>query len=743
MNYSKKITQLLATLQQNNRMLTLTFPNEDVPYASQLVANFITAKEQLNQDFEYKVELLSDNPEIVLNEMIGKMATVECLRYDGTSRFFNGYIFSFEYINNASGYSRYEMILKPWLAFFQYRKDCRTLQNQTIQQITDQYFANFDRHKVIYKLRKEYSPITFSIQFNETDYNYLHRQWEQVGWIYWYEHQKDGHTLHIVDQSICCEQIEPKEIIYRANDAQNTGVGILYFTDNSKINFTKYSSSSFNFKSPNYLGSELDVLEPTTSVMSLENYEYSGAYAFLDSVKGVQDLRIQNAADEAQINEKYMLCNDAYAEIGHWFELSRFNSSAKAGENDFLIIGMNQTAGNNYLFESDNQTAQYKSELTCILRDTKWAPKINNNSSATHIFGLQTATVVGPSGEEIYTDRYARVKVQFHWDRIGKNNENSSAWIRVATAWAGANFGMVSIPRIGQEVIVQFLDGNPDRPIVTGSVYNQDHLPPWDLPANATQSGILSRSSKGASSANANAIRFEDKKGDEEVWIHAEKDQRIEVENNEFHDVGVDRAKTIGNNETVSIGKNRSESVGETETITIGTDRTETVGCNETINIGKDRTESVSGNETITIQKNRNETVNGNESVDIAKKQKISVGRNQMITVGLNKVETVSIANLLNIGAAYVVNVGAGYALTVGGAMNTAVGLAQAEQVGMSKSINVGKSFSIEVGDTFQVQVGASSFVMKADGTIQISGSKILIEAGGAVQINGNDVDIN
>ena len=164
--------------------------------------------------------------------------------------------------------------------------------------------------------------------------------------------------------------------------------------------------------------------------------------------------------------------------------------------------------------ETDRATAQYQSELICLSRETPWLPQLNQNSQQTHIYGLQTAKVVGPAGEEIYTDKYGRVKVQFHWDRLGKQNENSSAWVRVASAWAGSNFGMVSIPRIGQEVIVQFLEGNPDRPIITGSVYNEDNLPPWDLPANATQSGILSRSSIGATPENANAIRFEDKKAE-------------------------------------------------------------------------------------------------------------------------------------------------------------------------------------------------------------------------------------
>lgn len=743
MAYSKKISQLLATLQQNNRMLTLSFPNDDVAYADQLVANFISAKEELNRDFEFKVELLSDNPEIILKDMIGKMATVECLRHDGSSRFFNGYIFSFEYISNESGYSRYEMILKPWLAFFQYRKDCKTLQNKTLREITQQYFDQFPKREVQFSLLKEYNPITFSIQFNESDYNYLHRQWEQAGWIYWYEHRKDGHTLRIVDQTLYCENILSKEIVYRANNANNTGVGILYFSNNSKINFNKYSSTSFDFKDPNYLNSELDVAEPTTSIMKLENYEYSGAFAYDCFTEGQKDLVLENVSNESEIEIKTMSCNDAYADVGHWFKLAEFNNDLDEAELEYLIVAITQSAGNNYLFETENKTAQYQAELSCIKRSLKWSAPTGFNSQATYIYGLQTALVVGPAGEEIYTDKFARVKVQFHWDREGKKDENSSAWIRVATSWAGTNFGVVSIPRIGQEVIIQFLDGNPDRPIITGSVYNGDHMPPWDLPENATQSGMLSRSSTGANAENANAIRFEDKKGEEEVWIHAEKNQRIEVENDESHSVGVNRTKDVGKDETVSIGQNRNETVGATETIKIGTDRTETVGKNETITIGANRTETVTGNETININKNRTETVIANETISIGKKQTITIGNRQTISVGSNKLENVAIASMLNIGAAYVVNVGAAHALTVVGAMNTAVGLAQYEQVGMNKSVNVGRKFCIEAGDSFQVKVGNAGLMLFADGTVQLSGNNMLIEASGPIQINGKDVNIN
>ena len=232
--------------------------------------------------------------------------------------------------------------------------------------------------------------------------------------------------------------------------------------------------------------------------------------------------------------------------------------------------------------------------------------------------GPQTAVVVGPAGEEIYTDKYGRVKVQFHWDRRGKKDENSSCWIRVSHPWAGKNWGAIATPRIGQEVIVDFLEGDPDQPIITGRVYNAEQMPPYDLPANMTQSGVKSRSSKGGGPANFNEIRMEDKKGSEQLFIHAEKNQDIEVENDETHWVGHDRTKTIDHDETSHIKHDRTETVDNNETITIHGQRTETVDKNETITIHMNRGETVDLNETITIGGNRTITVSKSETATVA-----------------------------------------------------------------------------------------------------------------------------
>jgi type VI secretion system secreted protein VgrG len=343
--------------------------------------------------------------------------------------------------------------------------------------------------------------------------------------------------------------------------------------------------------------------------------------------------------------------------------------------------------------------------------------------------------VVGPPGEEIHTDQYGRVRVQFHWDRIGEFDHKSSAWIRVATAWSGPNFGATSIPRIGSEVIVQFLDGNPDRPIITAMVPNAATMPPWDLPANKTQSGILSRSSPGGAYSNANAIRFEDKTGQEQLWLHAEKDQLTEVENDEKKWVGRDRKKDIDRDETNHIKRDRTETVDHNETITVHNDRVERVDHNEKVSIGDNRTEDVGQNETISVGDNQTISVGKNRSKTIGANEKDKIGKNWSINVGKFKTETIAMAAMQNVGLAKMVN--------IGGAYNTNVGLARVDIVGLSWTQKVGKSYSITAGDELSITVGKASLVMKADGTVLINGTQFAFTASGPVEITGKDVDIN
>ncbi|MFX1682997.1 type VI secretion system tip protein TssI/VgrG, partial [Mitsuaria sp. CC2] len=415
---------------------------------------------------------------------------------------------------------------------------------------------------------------------------------------------------------------------------------------------------------------------------------------------------------------------------GHLLSLSRH---PRESENAQYLITGTQISLSQAANEAGSGETGLRCSFNCIPAAQQYRPP--RRTPKPLVAGPQTAIVSGPAGEEIHTDKYGRVKVQFHWDRRGKSDERSSCWVSVAHPWAGSNFGGIHIPRIGQEVIIGFIEGDPDAPIIMGRTYNGENLPPWDLPANATQSGFLTRSTKGGSYGNANAIRFEDKHGDEQLWIHAEKNQDIEVENDETHWVGRDRTKTIDRHETVFVKGNRTETVDLDETITVHKNRTERVDLDEKISIGMNRTEDVGINETISIGSNRSVTIGGNktETISMAKAE----------TIGLAKAETIGLGKALTIGAAY--------QTTVGGLMNTSVGLTQGTQVGRSKTTSVGTTYTITAGDEFSLTVGKASIVLKSDGTITINGHDINVlaagqyfgESKGDMQLKGKNIKNN
>jgi type VI secretion system secreted protein VgrG len=300
----------------------------------------------------------------------------------------------------------------------------------------------------------------------------------------------------------------------------------------------------------------------------------------------------------------------------------------------YVLTQVSHSATNNL---GDGEGATYDNTFTAVPFAVPVRPARVTPRPIVH--GTQTAVVVGLPGEEIDTDKYARVKVQFHWDREGKRDHDSSCWIRVGTPWAGKQWGMVHIPRIGQEVIVAFLEGDPDRPIIVGSVYNAEHMPPYELPANKTQSGIKSRSSLNGTPENFNEFCFEDKKGEELVYLRAEKDYIQAVENDE----------------TSWVGRDRTVEVDRDDNLTVGRDRIEKVGRHQTVGVVGNRGETVNGDEDVTIKGNQKLTVAGDQTISVGGKRTVSVGGNDTLTVGGVKSITAGDAIVLSTGGAAII----------------------------------------------------------------------------------------
>ena len=746
----------LVRLRQTNRLMRLTFPHEDGP-AAMLVINRLEASEELSRDFRFELELLSDSTDIPLKDVLGKMITVELVREDGTLRYFNGYVFEFRLIKTDAGVVHYGATLLPWTAYLRLRKDSYLFHGKSIGDQTHEIFNDYPVRDDEMRIAGADPLMTDACQYAESDYNYLHRRWESMGWHYWYEHRQDGHKLILSDDSAAAKAIdgESPEIEFQREEGAQEAHGIGEWMPVRHIVPGSVALRSFDFKSPRPVEADTPTHNNQGSVLNLEVYEYAGAFGFKNGGAGTARTLLGMEAIEATGKHFEASGDNTFVQPGRWYRLTGHFDSDILGNDEqareFLIISVRHCACNNYQCK-EFAVPKYENSLTCIRKIIPWRPAIGHNSVDTKIYGVQTAIVVGPAGEEIHTDEFGRVRVQFHWDRVGRFDEKSSAWIRVSTSWSGSNFGMVSIPRIGTEVIVQFLDGNGDRPLITGMVPNAHNMPPWVLPDNKTQTGILSRSTPKGSYGNANAIRFEDKKGKEQLWLHAEKDQLTEVEHDEDKWVGNDRRKTVDRDETNHIKRDRKETVDRDEIITVHHDRTETVDHDETITIHNNRSERVDHDERIDIGDNRVEDVGKNEAIGIggnrsktvAKNEKDKIGKNWSINVARMKTETIGMASMQNVGLGRMENVGMGYSLNVGMIMSTVVG--------MNMTTKVGTTLSVSAGDKIEFVCGASRIVMTPDAifldtktvhiksatTVNIDGPKdILLNSGTAISAPG------
>jgi type VI secretion system secreted protein VgrG len=552
---------------------------------------------------------------------------------------------------------------------------------------------------------------------------------ENEGICYFFEHKENKHRLVLSDSASCHKPVPGYEQIpYHAGDlaASREQDFVFDWSLSSRLRSGAFVHDEFDFKNP---GGELraaSTIPRDHAHAELEIFDYPGEY--LDGATGNRyaSVRMQELQADHEIVHAEGYARGVAA--GSLFELTDYPRDDQNRE--YLILSArHQLRTDEFQTDGSAEAGQvYQSSFSAMDSGEVYRPP--RATSKPIVQGPQTAIVVGDAGAEILTDKYSRVKVQFHWDRYGKMDENSCCFIRVSTDWAGKNWGAIAIPRIGQEVIVSFLEGDPDRPLITGRVYNNDQMPPWELPANATQSGVLSRSSKGGSAANANAIRMEDKKGSEQLWIHAEKNQDIEVENDETHWVGHDRTKTIDHDETSHIKHDRTETVDNNETITIHGQRTETVDKNETITIHQNRIETVDQNETIAIHGARTEIVDKNETITIHGARTEKVDKNETIGIDGARTETVAKDESITINGGRTESVAKDESVSVKGA--------RSHSVTKDDSLKVGKNLVVDAGDSITIKTGQASITMKKDGTITIKGKDITVNGSGQINVKAS-----
>ncbi|MFJ3116627.1 type VI secretion system secreted protein VgrG [Pseudomonas sp. NFPP10] len=566
--------------QQSTRLAQVNCPlGPDV-----LLLKSLGGGEELGRLFDYQLQLASSDANIDLNQLLGKPMGLSVQLDGGGQRYFHGIVARCSQNIDTGQFASYEVTLRPWLWLLSRTSDCRIFQNLSIPQIIKQVFRDLGFSDFEDALSRPYREWEYCVQYRETSFDFVSRLMEQEGIYYFFRHEKDRHVVVLADAYGAHSSVPGYASVpyYPRDEQQRERDHMFDWHLAQEVQPGSLELNDYDFQRPSARIDVRSAMPRPHSAGDYPLYDYPGTYVQSSDGEHYAQTRIEALQS---LHERIELSGNARGlGVGNLFSLTGF--SRQDQNREYLIVSIRY-----YLVQESLESgagggsAQFESHLTCIDAQQSFRPLATTHKPM--VQGPQTARVVGPAGEEIWTDQYGRVKVHFHWDRHDQSNENSSCWIRVSQAWAGKNWGSMQIPRIGQEVIVSFLEGDPDRPIITGRVYNAEQTVPYDLPANATQSGMKSRSSKGGSPANFNEIRMEDKKGAEQLYIHAERNQDIVVEVNESHSVGNNRNKSIGHDEYVTIGNKRTRIVQHVDELTVGEKKLDSVGQSYVIEVGE------------------------------------------------------------------------------------------------------------------------------------------------------------
>ncbi len=582
-----------------------------------LVFDAMTATEALGRPFLYELQMSSIKAQGELMSLLGSSVTVSITLPDKSKRYFNGIVARVAYAGLRGGAFSYRIELRPWIWLLSRTQDCQIFQNMSAYAIISQIFQNAGFSDVQDKRQNQAgsTELEFCVQYRETAFDFVTRLMEQWGLYYFFQHADGKHTLVICDDPNSHASIGAA-IPFQADQTELRAVEdhIWQWSSELMVMPGKFTYRDYNFTTPTADLETRSTLSGSHTYGTLEVYDYPGPYDTTDNGQKLADVRMQDLNSRRQI--LYGTSNSRRLYTGCKFTLSKFYQDSENTE--YTVIGATYTLS---MAEGSATTAgAMRDTFRCTFQAIKGSThfQLNRQTPRPMIRGPQTAKVVGASGDEITTDQYGRVKVKFYWDRSSTQDENSSCWIRVAQVWAAASWGAIFIPRVGQEVVVEFLEGNPDRPIVVGCVHNANNTVPYTLPDNKTRSTIKTNSSTGG--GGFNEIRFEDKAGSEEVFFQAQKDYNKVVKNNETVTITQDTTTTVqkGNRSiTVSEGNNSL-------TVSQG---------NNSVTVSK-------GNDSLTVSTgNHSITVSAGSST-VSAGQSITLKANELITlqVGSNSI---------------------------------------------------------------------------------------------------------
>ena len=571
-----------SKLSQKDRLFSFQSP---FPAEGTLVRS-LDGEETISKLFHFKLELISDEPELDHDQIIGKKVRVGIKHADGASqRYFHGVVSRFWQEEPEERFYIYYAEVVPWLWFLTLTQDCRIYQDKTVPEVVKDVFDRYGFSDYDFSgIRLNHVRWDYCTQYRESSFEFVSRLLEMEGIYYWFKQEADRHVLMLGDHSSSHQDL-PYQSEFRYERSEGLGVlhskdSIWDWTPRKSVRPGKYTHDEYHFQKPKPRGKDLLRVSTETGKSAgadkkFEVYDFPGE--FEDRSEGEEyggyrqeELEADQHELEGESNCRAFLPGFKIKVIEHY----------QGKQNDAYLLTSVQHSGHegSVYFGDPEGGAKYENFFRCIPAKTQYRPK--RTTQKHQMRGMQSAIVTGPAGEEIYCDNYGRVKVQFNWDRLGQYNENTSCWLRVMQSWAGANWGQIWVPRIGQEVVIAFFEGDPDRPVILGGLYNEDSPAPYKLPDNQTRMGVKTRSSKGGGAENFNELRLEDKKGDELFLIHAERDMDVSVERTLNEKVDKDRNELVDGNHT--------EKVSGQYHLKVGGPRATSVGANDSLKVGAD-----------------------------------------------------------------------------------------------------------------------------------------------------------
>jgi len=692
----------MLIIKQENRSVAVSTPLAE----DELVLRRMSGHEGMSQLFEYKLEMFSDDLEIKHEDLLGGNATVRVALAEDETRYFNGYISSFSLVEQEGHHCTYQAILRPWLWFLTKTSDCRIFQEKTVPDIIQEVFRDHGFTDFKDEMSGTYRTWEYCVQYRETDFNFVSRLMEQEGIYYYFTHENGKHDLVLAD-ALSSHQVTEgySDVPYfpPENTSQRKQDHINSWLIKKEVQSGSCVLNDFNFKTPKGGMINVSTDEKSHDSAAFQIYDYPGDFTETADGEKYARKRIE------ELHAQYEIASGAGdvrgLTAGALFKLSDYPRDDQNRE--YLILSADYEISSDALEggKEDNEETFHCSFSAIDSKIQYRAPRITPKPI---VQGLQTAIVVGPSGEEIHTDEYGRIKVHFHWDRYGKADDTDSCWIRVAQMWAGKGWGSMYIPRVGQEVIVDFLEGDPDKPIITGRVYNADCMPPHELPANKTMSTTKSSSSKGGQGFNE--IRFEDKKGEEQIFIHGEKNQDTRIKNDCFENIGNDRHLTVANDQFELVENNRNEEVKMDHMEKIGKDRHLKV-------VGKEA-KGVDGTLSLTVKGDVAEVFKANHS-------ELTTDDYYLKATNICIEATTNIT--LKVGGSSIAIESSGIQIKTSGDIKIDASKNVTAEAGMDFAGKGGMNMDLEAG------VGLTA---KGGATAEVSGSTMLTLKGGLVKIN-------